>query len=161
MGVSSVPKITVLAMLAASISPIFIVFLFLLFRDINGLNSHLTIIYALGLFIIYMAVGSSYLLRKDVVAPVRLVYASVWITVSMPVIFTLPYSALGFQQECISGVSDPWDILYFSYVSFTTLGYGDLKPLGICRAVAAFQAVVGYLSLGGFVGASIAFLSPR
>ncbi|MGB0360084.1 MAG: ion channel [Endozoicomonas sp.] len=43
------------------------------------------------------------------------------------------------------------DCLYFSVVTFTTLGYGDLTPLGFSRVIAAFEAFTGSFSLALFV----------
>jgi hypothetical protein len=40
---------------------------------------------------------------------------------------------------------------YFSVVTFTTLGYGDLTPLGLSRLLAAIEAVVGSFTLALFV----------
>ncbi len=48
-------------------------------------------------------------------------------------------------------VIDWLDCLYFSVVTFTTLGYGDLTPLGWSRIVAAFEAFTGSFSLALFV----------
>ena len=47
---------------------------------------------------------------------------------------------------------DTLTALYFSIVTWTTLGYGDLKPLPDFRLLAAFQALVGYVFLGVIVG---------
>jgi hypothetical protein len=44
------------------------------------------------------------------------------------------------------------DALYFSMVTFTTLGYGDLTPNDQFKIVAAGQAVLGYITLGLIVG---------
>ena len=41
--------------------------------------------------------------------------------------------------------------LYFSVVTFTTLGYGDLSPYGLTRAFAAIEAFIGSFSLALFV----------
>lgn len=41
--------------------------------------------------------------------------------------------------------------LYFSVVTFTTLGYGDIQPMGWCRLVAASQALCGILFTPLFV----------
>ena len=41
--------------------------------------------------------------------------------------------------------------LYFSVVTFTTLGYGDLAPIGVARALAAFEAFIGSFTLALFV----------
>lgn len=43
------------------------------------------------------------------------------------------------------------DCLYFSVVTFTTLGYGDLTPMGLSRIVAACEAFTGSFSLALFV----------
>ncbi len=44
------------------------------------------------------------------------------------------------------------DALYFSIVTFTTLGYGDFQPVPEFRIVAALQALSGYIFLGLFIG---------
>lgn len=41
--------------------------------------------------------------------------------------------------------------LYFSVVTFTTLGYGDLTPIGFARALAALEAFMGSFTLALFV----------
>lgn len=44
------------------------------------------------------------------------------------------------------------DGMYFSIVTFTTLGYGDFQPLGVLRYVAALEALCGYILLAMLVG---------
>ena len=44
------------------------------------------------------------------------------------------------------------DRLYFSIVTFTTLGYGDYRPFAATRLVAALEAVYGMVFVGIFVG---------
>jgi hypothetical protein len=44
-------------------------------------------------------------------------------------------------------VHNPVDCLYFSVVTFTTVGYGDFIPPPGLRLVAAAEAFAGYLSL--------------
>lgn len=41
--------------------------------------------------------------------------------------------------------------LYYSIVTFTTLGYGDIAPLGLAKVVAAIEAFVGAFSIALFV----------
>lgn len=41
--------------------------------------------------------------------------------------------------------------LYYSVVTFTTLGYGDVTPVGVTRFVAAIEAFVGSFTLALFV----------
>lgn len=56
--------------------------------------------------------------------------------------------------------------LYFSIVTFTTLGYGDYKPVKDGQLLAAFQALLGYIYLGLLIGmvihrASLNTVTPR
>lgn len=41
--------------------------------------------------------------------------------------------------------------LYYSLVTFTTLGYGDVTPIGFSRALAAIEAFLGTFSIALFV----------
>ncbi|MEH0758552.1 pentapeptide repeat-containing protein [Vibrio sp. 16] len=41
--------------------------------------------------------------------------------------------------------------LYFSVVTFTTLGYGDISPVGVARFIAAFEAFLGSFTMALFV----------
>jgi hypothetical protein len=49
-------------------------------------------------------------------------------------------------------VKDFVSSIYFSLVTFTTLGYGDFKPTEEIRFFAATEALLGYLCMGVFVG---------
>lgn len=49
--------------------------------------------------------------------------------------------------------------IYFSTVTFTTLGYGDFQPVATLRLVAAGEALLGYLFLGLLVGAALQTVS--
>ncbi|MDH5715984.1 MAG: potassium channel family protein, partial [Candidatus Aminicenantes bacterium] len=46
-----------------------------------------------------------------------------------------------------------WDYLYFSIVTFTTLGYGDIRPLAApgARMVASGEAFIGAFMIALFV----------
>lgn len=57
-------------------------------------------------------------------------------------------------------VTDAAEAFYFSTVSFSTLGFGDLTPQeGLSRAVAAGEAVVGNLHLALFAASAFFLLS--
>jgi hypothetical protein len=45
-------------------------------------------------------------------------------------------------------VTDPMDVLYFSIVTWTTLGYGDIVPAIPSRMFAASEAICGYVFMG-------------
>lgn len=44
--------------------------------------------------------------------------------------------------------ADIYELVYFSVVSITTLGYGDFTPIGISRLFASLEAIFGILFIG-------------
>lgn len=41
-----------------------------------------------------------------------------------------------------------WDGIYFSLITLTTVGYGDVTPTLQSRSIAAFEALTGYIVMG-------------
>lgn len=58
-------------------------------------------------------------------------------------------------------VNEFWTSLYYSVVTFTTLGYGDFYPQGVGRALAGMQALTGYLVLGLLASVAANVVSPH
>ena len=48
-----------------------------------------------------------------------------------------------------------FDSLYFSGITFLTIGYGEITPVGIVRILAIFEGVIGILGLSSFLVARI------
>jgi len=48
-------------------------------------------------------------------------------------------------------VEDYWNNLYFSAVTFTTLGYGDFRPIGKIRVLASIEALLGIFFIALFI----------
>jgi hypothetical protein len=79
------------------------------------------------------------------------------------------YFALGLRigDQCLTGAGRPdplghfFECLYFSFVTFTTVGYGDLTPCGFSRVLAATQAFSGIFTMGLFVTANVRKLEGR
>lgn len=69
----------------------------------------------------------------------------------MIVLFASVYHGFGLENP--APVIPSWTVaIYFSIVTWTTLGYGDFKPpVDIC-IIAALEAGMGYLYLGLIVG---------
>jgi len=81
-----------------------------------------------------------------------------WVIVSLSaqsllllVHFALVHHAIGLHAST-SAADSFWDALYFSIVTWTTLGYGDLTPLPELRVFAAIEALYGYIFFGLIVG---------
>lgn len=51
--------------------------------------------------------------------------------------------------------------LYFSIVTFTTLGYGDFRPPFFLRHIAAYEAMFGYLYMASIAAVIISFFQKQ
>jgi hypothetical protein len=77
-------------------------------------------------------------------------------------IFAFAYFFIGVNDTGVVEAFDPansvaqnlaafGDCLYFSIVTFTTVGYGDVVPLGLAKAVSAVEALSGNFIMALFV----------
>jgi Ion channel len=60
----------------------------------------------------------------------------------------------------LSRASSPWDALYFSVMTQLTIGYGDMAPTGVLRAVAVAQSVAGLTFVALILARIIGSLPP-
>lgn len=74
----------------------------------------------------------------------------------MIVAFSVLYRNVGLVQNNLDLRPTALDAIYFSSVTFSTLGYGDFAPQPSIRIIAAAQALLGNLHLGMIVGATFA-----
>jgi hypothetical protein len=66
----------------------------------------------------------------------------------------------GIVKVATPGMPTEWlDYVYFSFVTYTTVGYGDLVPAGPIRFIAATEALNGWVLLGW--SASFTFLEMQ
>ncbi|MEL6551399.1 MAG: ion channel [Pseudomonadota bacterium] len=83
--------------------------------------------------------------------------AAVLLLILMPGIFAGLYLCLSHaaQADClIDGQEHGSKVLkyaYFSFVTHTTLGFGDVSPVGLCRLPIPFQAIYGYVSIAALI----------
>ena len=78
--------------------------------------------------------------------------------------FASVYQRLGILDNTQVGapaVHDFWRSLYLSFITFTTVGYGDFYPTGAGRALAALQGLTGYLVLGILASSAASLISPQ
>ena len=90
---------------------------------------------------------------------VYLLFGVIWALSYSVLEFAVPGSFAGIETSVDRGWDSEW--IYFSFVTMTTLGYGDLLPISAtARAMAYMQAVFGqfYVAVlvAGLVGAYIA-----
>ena len=74
-------------------------------------------------------------------------------------LFAGVYFSFGIEVGVDSNTNEPIistgsyvDSIYFSIVTWTTLGYGDFKPTENLRLIAAIQAFLGYIYMAILVG---------
>jgi hypothetical protein len=61
-----------------------------------------------------------------------------------------------------AGVHPPGDFAYFSFITMTTVGYGDLTPMhGFPRSLAVLEAVAGQMVLVTLVARTVASVSRQ
>jgi voltage-gated potassium channel Kch len=80
----------------------------------------------------------------------------VFLFVSMILAYALGYHSLTLLDGD-KPVTDSFTCLYFSIVTWTTVGYGDVRPSLAARPLAAMEALVGYLSMPIIIGLSAVF----
>lgn len=66
--------------------------------------------------------------------------------------FAQVYEEVGLYDPNEKIVHDTVQSIYFSMVTWTTLGYGDFKPVPSIRLYAATEALFGYVYLGVLIG---------
>ncbi|MFY0646602.1 MAG: two pore domain potassium channel family protein [Sulfitobacter geojensis] len=79
-------------------------------------------------------------IRRGIRQPANAVLISLLFIPLIVVSFGSVYRLFGLEDAV-----DRFDYVYFSAVTFTTLGYGDITPSGASRIVALVEALLGYL----------------
>lgn len=91
-------------------------------------------------------------------APLRIVGISLAMILFCALLYSI--TGLNYQGEVLTfanqdSITDKvhllFSCLYYSVVTFTTLGYGDFTPVGISRAIAAIEAFTGSFTIALFV----------
>jgi hypothetical protein len=90
--------------------------------------------------------------------PINVIFFSLFIIFASAVLFFFAgiqnageFTAFSLDHSFQKNIVHFFNSLYFSVVTFTTLGYGDISPLGLSRLIAASEAFVGSFTLALFV----------
>ncbi len=82
-------------------------------------------------------------------------------SVALILIFAAIYRAFGLICENNLVEADFPTALYFSVVTWTTLGYGDFAPPPEIRLIAALEAGLGMIYFGVFLGVAVHWINKR
>jgi voltage-gated potassium channel Kch len=94
----------------------------------------------LTVFAVYFFLLFAPMKRKDANSELLLVVATLQFIPIVIVSFAYCYTEVGLKNA-----SERTDYLYFSIVTFTTLGYGDITPTALSKFYAALQALTGFI----------------
>nr|WP_205555167.1 potassium channel family protein [Pectobacterium polaris] len=100
-----------------------------------------------------LAESSSWLSRFFVIATGGLIKPSRIVLWTIVVIFGFAgiywQEATSFRDDC--SIRSYWDALYFSGLTFTTVGYGDISPVNWMRGLAVLEGLLGIALSGAFL----------
>ncbi|MEM9350248.1 MAG: ion channel [Pseudomonadota bacterium] len=96
------------------------------------------------------------------VAPGRLI-RDIAISIAFSIVaFALFYRSAGILATFTESAPPGWrEHVYFSIVTFSTLGYGDFRPSPDARLIAGAQALLGTIHIGMIVGAAFFTLAAQ
>jgi len=107
--------------------------------------------------LLFCGLGTLYAFAPKMGYKLRLACLFIGAAVSLPLAFAGIYALIqALTETClVVGSSafelDPQIYRYFSFTTFTTLGYGEITPRGICRDVTSLEAILGMVYIGLFI----------
>jgi hypothetical protein len=129
-------------------------YIFLVYLPPSAFGSHEVRALIFPLFIsMFLVSGLSYVflfghIIRSGTRQIRRAFAELASFVATTILFyAIAYRGLGIIEDD-KLVEKPLDCLYFSIVTWTTLGYGDIKPSADTRMYAASEALFGYIFMG-------------
>jgi voltage-gated potassium channel Kch len=112
------------------------------------------------LYASFFALAEPFLLKRiliDHMSDRRFIFLAVTVItdlIAMIFAFANAYEIFGVVLHDGEAIHGLWQYLYFSVVTFTTLGYGDYVPAGISQGISAFQALLGFGYFAFVIGVS-------
>jgi len=111
-------------------------------------------------FAISIALGLKHMFSEGEITLNRL-YGGICVYIMLGMSWSIVYMCLiwlrpdAFAGAIFDTTDNPlyWDMIYFSFVTLTTLGYGDITPVdAIARALTYTEAIVGQLYIAILIG---------
>jgi len=126
---------------------------------------------AYGLFFVVMAIAILFTIIKTKKVTTETIYASICVYLLLGIVWMMLFSAIEIIEpgSFLSGGLPVFDshgdpvkqnvfanFIYYSFVTITTLGYGDIIPVSPqARALSALEAVVGQLYIAVLIAALV------
>jgi hypothetical protein len=87
-------------------------------------------------------------LRHTTRPRIHLMAVTIRVAAALMVAHTLEVFAWALAYAIVSAAPDGSDLLYFAFVNYTTLGYGDILPVKAWQLIAPMTAMNGILMFG-------------
>jgi hypothetical protein len=114
--------------------------------------------FVVGIFLVTKTIASTH---NDVSGKIMNIFGLVFIIYVLLIFYGAGCIEYGIYYVDGTLVKDPMSCLYFSIVTWTTLGYGDFRPSMELRLFAASEAFLGYLFMAVLIAAFLHVLSHR
>lgn len=88
-------------------------------------------------------------LTKAFIYPGRFLILGIIVLIIFSLIYTIPVMQFSTSGEIRS--LNVFEALYFAGVTFTTIGYGDISPVGIARVASVLEGILGILTMNAFM----------
>lgn len=114
-----------------------------------------------GVFFVFMIYFFAQLFAKDQNTKLSCVASTILLIPTFILVFAFCYFGHAVCGPIVASTcvnTDAREVLYFSVVTFSTLGYGDLRPLGEMRGVAATEALFGFIFIPALISQLVAFV---
>ena len=120
-------------------------------------------------FAISIALGLKHMFSEGEITLNRL-YGGVCVYIMLGMCWSIVYMCLiwltpdAFAGAIFDTADNPlyWDMIYFSFVTLTTLGFGDITPVdSIARALVYTEAIVGQLYIAILIGTLVGNIAGR
>jgi len=109
---------------------------------LTAVGMHYEVLYRLSITLPKLSIRYRYRVLVGIIGAFIAHSAEVWLF-AFAYLFIIGFGSFG----GIYGIENPtlMDCVYFSFVNYTTLGYGDITPHGLVRFTAGLEALTGLL----------------
>lgn len=94
------------------------------------------------------------------IKPIRVILLGLCVYLLSTILYTLPCMPFVKDGKVVSGLNFA-DSLYFSGITFTTIGYGNFAPIGLTRIFVVVEGFLGVLFISAFLVSLVRRYSER